>query len=162
MDNSQIELSNFEEPVQDMLKFFSLPTFFNKTQNFRLELAPNEYVGYDDKIGFLPSEVEPYSFLSVESKELTESDSEQNDSTAKYVDSFNYLPKIEIEMILSDKQRTFERKAYSFFTAFGDFGGFNGALFMFPAFLMSFYTPRMFQSAVYSEMPVRKHRAKPA
>ena len=68
LDFNQIELGNLDEPVQDMLKFFKLPSILNKTQNFQLELAPYEFVGYDDTVGLFPSDVEPYNFLSIESK----------------------------------------------------------------------------------------------
>ena len=33
-----------------------------------------------------------------------------------------------------------ERSAYTLFTLLGDFGGFQGAIIIFPSFLMSFYS----------------------
>ena len=38
----------------------------------------------------------------------------------------------------------------------GDIGGFNGAIIMFPAFLLAWYSERMYQSSVYQELPVKK------
>ena len=51
-----------------------------------------------------------------------------------------------------------EREAYTVFTLIGDVGGFNGAIIILPAFLMSFYSERMFQSAIAKEVPVRKKK----
>jgi len=35
-------------------------------------------------------------------------------------------------------------------TLIGDLGGFNGAIVMFPAFFMSYYSATLFQSDVFS------------
>ena len=32
------------------------------------ELAPNEFIGNDEMFGFLPSEAEPYQYLTIEDK----------------------------------------------------------------------------------------------
>ena len=41
-------------------------------------------------------------------------------------------------------------------TLIGDIGGFQGAIFMIPAFILSFYTPKMFEASLLSDMPVKK------
>ena len=45
---------------------------------------------------------------------------------------------------------------YTLLTLIGDIGGFQGAIFMIPAFLMSFYTPKMFEASLLSEITVKK------
>ena len=42
----------------------------------------------------------------------------------------------------------------------GDIGGFNGAIIIFPSYLMSWYAKRMFNASIYEEMPVKKQRSK--
>ncbi len=44
---------------------------------------------------------------------------------------------------------------YTIFTLLGDIGGFNGAIMIFPAYLMSFYSSRMYQNEISEELPVR-------
>ena len=51
-----------------------------------------------------------------------------------------------------------ERQTYTFFTLLGDLGGFNGAIIIFPSYLMSFYSERMFRSALAGEVPIRKKK----
>ena len=41
-------------------------------------------------------------------------------------------------------------------TLIGDIGGFQGAIFMVPAFILSFYTPKMFEASLLSDMPVKR------
>ena len=55
------------------------------------------------------------------------------------------LPILEMNITLSDQMMTAERSQYSFFTLLGDVGGFNGAIIIFPAYIMSFYSSRMYQ-----------------
>ena len=42
----------------------------------------------------------------------------------------------------------------------GDIGGFNGAVFIFPAFFLSWYNQKMFTSSLYEELPVKKKKSK--
>ena len=42
----------------------------------------------------------------------------------------------------------------------GDVGGFNGAVIIFPSFLMSWYASRKFNASIYEEMPIKKQHAK--
>ena len=45
----------------------------------------------------------------------------------------------------------------------GSFGGFNFTIIMIPSFLLSFYTPKFYESSIASEMPIkRKARSKTA
>lgn len=43
-------------------------------------------------------------------------------------------------------------------TLLSDIGGFQGAIFIFPAFLLSFYAPKMFEASLLSDMPVKKRK----
>ena len=71
-----------------------------------------------------------------------------------------YLPKFELYFILDNKKVESERSKYTFFILLGDLGGFNGAIMIFPAYVMSFYSSRMYQKAISGELPVRKPRPK--
>ena len=42
----------------------------------------------------------------------------------------------------------------------GDIGGFNGAVFILPAFLLSWYNEKMFSASLYEELPVKKKKSK--
>ena len=52
-----------------------------------------------------------------------------------------------------------ERKYYTFMTLIGDVGGFNGAIILFPAFIMSIYSSQMFSSSLNSNIPVKKKKS---
>jgi len=49
-----------------------------------------------------------------------------------------------------------ERAAYTFFTVLGDLGGFNGAIVIFPAYIMSYYSQQMYNKSVAAETPIRR------
>ena len=66
------------------------------------------------------------------------------------------MPRMEVILELSDIKRTYERQAYTFMTLIGDIGGFNSAIYILPAYLMAWYSERMYQSSVYQELPVKK------
>ena len=61
------------------------------------------------------------------------------------------LPKLEIEMVLSDKLYKFERARYNLLMLAGDLGGFNSAMTLIPSFILSFYTPVMLQGSIASK-----------
>ena len=116
-----------------------------------VELAPNEFSSEDDYIGlFDSSEPEPETFFS-------------SDKVSPYpvdlpltsVDGLKQ-PRAQFEIKLSTKMYEDERKVYTLMTLFGDIGGFQGVIFMIPAFLLSFYTPKMFEVSLLSEMPVKR------
>ena len=60
------------------------------------------------------------------------------------------LPGFNIEIKMSQRANAYERSAYTLLALLGDIGGFNGAIIILPTYLMSFYTPRMYQASVYS------------
>ena len=49
-----------------------------------------------------------------------------------------------------------ERATYTFFTVLGDVGGFNGAIVIFPAYIMSYYSQQMYNKSVAAETPIRR------
>ena len=62
----------------------------------------------------------------------------------------------ELNLELADKMLTAERSKYTFFVLLGDVGGFNAAIMILPAYLMSFYSEKMYQQAVAGQTPIRK------
>ena len=70
------------------------------------------------------------------------------------------MPLMEVILELSDTKRIYERQAYTFMTLIGDIGGFNSAIYILPAYLMAWYSERMYQSSVYQELPVKKKNRK--
>ena len=85
----------------------------------------------DDYFGFLSRDPEPVNFLSVDEINRTEW---QIESEAKFSATF----------VLADNKYVYERSVYTFFTLIGDVGGFNGAVIILPAFIMSIYSERMY------------------
>ena len=63
-----------------------------------------------------------------------------------------------LELVISNQKYEYEREFYTLMTLVGDIGGFQGAVIMLPAFLMSLYTPKMFEVSIASEMPIKKKR----
>lgn len=49
-----------------------------------------------------------------------------------------------LELVISNQKYEHERRFYTLMIMAGDIGGFQGAIILFPTFLMSFYTPKMF------------------
>lgn len=64
------------------------------------------------------------------------------------IEDFDFLPKVSITFELDSTQFTAERSKYTFFILLGDLGGFNGAIMILPAYLMSMYTDRMFKQSM--------------
>ena len=54
------------------------------------------------------------------------------------------LPSVDIYLELSDTLHQSERKVYSVFAMLGDIGGFNGAIIIVPAYLLSFHSDFMY------------------
>lgn len=64
-------MQNQDEPVQDIRKGYFFTPEFDKKSEWAMELSPNEFFGYDDKIGFLNSTPDPYTFFSIENVSRT-------------------------------------------------------------------------------------------
>ena len=63
-----------------------------------------------------------------------------------------------LELVISNQKYEHERRFYTLMTLVEDIGGFQGAIILLPAFLMSFYSPKMFEASIASRMPVKKKR----
>ena len=101
-------------------------------KSYEYYLGPNEFSNINDTVGMFSQDVDPETFFSTES--------------VQYSETVDYLPSASIRFQLSDIKRTSERSAYTFFILIGDIGGFNGAVFIFPAFFLSWYNQKMFTS----------------
>ena len=63
-------------------------------------------------------------------------------------------------MLLSRKENSLERQYYTFLDLIGDFGGFFGAIVIFPPMFLSFYSSRMFGASLLEDLPVRTPKSK--
>ena len=122
---NQIDMRNQTQQIQHFNSVGEFSMFDGRNQIMTYKLALNEYTDKSDSFGFLSSDREPYSFMSVESLE-------------KHVDdSPDTQPHIQILLELADIRYESERQVYTFFAMIGDIGGFNGAIIILPAFLMA-------------------------
>ena len=141
-----MDMKNITHPEKELTDYYWVKSELGHEMNRTFELKPNIFEASDDKLGMFHSEPEEYSFLTVhkwsEIKRLSK----------------DGLPRFVVDFRLADEKVILERQVYSFFTFIGDFGGFNGAIIMFPAFFISFYTVRMYETSIYSELPVKKKK----
>lgn len=151
----QVDLQNQTEQIGTISKFYNVPIKTDQFVEWSFELSPNDYFNYDDPIGLFETEVDPYSFLTVQT--YRDSSSVATDAQSKYSNTTDwYLPDVQVSLILSDTFLEHERKVYTFFTLIGDVGGFNGAVVLFPVYLMGWYSQRMYSAAIYNEMPLKR------
>lgn len=61
---------------------------------------------------------------------------------------------------MSSQRFNHERSFYNFMKVIGDIGGFNGAIVMFPAFFLSFFSPKMFEGSLLMDVPVKRRGPK--
>ena len=147
-----------------------------REKGYRLEvkLQSNEFTDYTDAIGFFETDSEPQQYLTIGDLAETngwnlvgEKDSVIYDrpNTVYYPSGEEgapeALPTTYVDLVLYDKAGEFERKKYTIFTLLGDVGGFNAAITILPAFIMSYYSERMFQKSLSGETPIRRPRKKP-
>ena len=57
-------MSDFNEPIQTVSSYYK--TNSGESAKYTIELSPNEYLGKDGIIGFVPDNPEPYTFFSVQ------------------------------------------------------------------------------------------------
>ena len=128
----------------------------------RIALQPNEFTDNTDMVGFFEQDYDPTEFLSVDTftSSTTKLTLEDRDSIPLEVegDEVQIRPKMKLDLILSNRMVITERGVYTFFTLLGDLGGFNGAITIFPAYIMSYYASRMYQKSVAADTPIRKPR----
>ena len=139
-------MKNFTNPIQSTIEAYDNIIEPEIEQKYELKLSPNEFTNKDDIIGFLQNEPDPFQFLSEDKFEKTYKTSTK--------------PEYELLIMLSKRVNTLERQVYSFFTLIGDFGGFNGAIVIFPSLFLSFYSYRMFNASLLEDLPVRTGKKK--
>ena len=140
----QVNMKNIEEPMQSnnvLALLQSKPGEFTWT---RAMLAPNEFISHEDSIGLFESEPEPIKFFSLE-----QTTTPSIIPALKETDGFSKAS-IVYEIALSNQKFEHERKFYTLMILIGDLGGFQGAIIILPAFLMSFYAPKMFEASLLS------------
>ena len=111
----------------------------------RVYFAPTEFKDNNDYLGMFNRDPEPSKFFCWER------------SVEHELDSNFWLV---YEVVLDEKEMKNERQVYTFFALLGDLGGFNGAIVVFPAYLMNIYSQSQYKSAVLAEFPVRPRRKK--
>ena len=128
-------------------------------------LQPNEFTDSKDSIGFFELDFEPGVYLTLnelkqETTEITKLSGHKVGILKSWqpIPKISYLPMFELNLELANKMMTAERSKYTLFVLLGDIGGFNGAIMILPAYLMSFYSEKMYQQAVAGQTPVRSRR----
>ena len=130
-------MKNDKEPIYEVCKYFEVDV---NSSDIVIEIGPNEFSDFNDKVGLISQEVEPYEFGSI-------MDVKESKGTS-----------MNISLIQSDKKKTYERTTWTFFSFIGDVGGFNGAIGIFPTFIMSYYSSHMYQASVFNDVPVTSKR----
>ena len=72
----------------------------------------------------------------------------ENSGSHKIPGYDHYMPKFSVRISLGNNKGIYSRTAYSALLLLGDVGGFQGAIIVIPAFIMSFYSPRMFEKSL--------------
>ena len=141
---NQIDMKDMESPIHTSWKSHAIGTALGdlKTSS-TLELSPRAFEDRDDIVGLLESDPEPFEFL------------EEEGLTKETLPGTGYKT-IDFAMQVGRKQTKIERQVYSIFALIGDAGGFNSAIIFFPYYFMSFYSSRMYQRAIASEVPVSR------
>ena len=109
--------------------------------NVLYEVSKNEFINDDARLGLFRTDIEPYKFVTL-------------DKSSQIISpSTNF---INLLIRLSDNKYTSERKFYTVLTLIGDLGGFNGAIIILPAYIMSKYSEKMYTADIMEEIPVSK------
>ena len=99
-----------------------------------------------DQVGIIQDQDTSQHFLSLET--FTEYERDDDGSFGGYTFS------------LSKIQKSFSRKAYTFMELVGDVGGFNSAVVILPKIFMSFYSAKVYEKSISSQIPVRDDNRK--
>ena len=167
----QLDMKNFTNPLNKITLLDQAIAKIGENSRNEYQLQPNEFTDQTDLIGFFKLDQDPDKFLSVNQfkTQITSSNVRQavtldmrEDPEIEEKSSENQiaLPGLEIRITLSDQMMTAERSQYTFFTLLGDLGGFNGAIIIFPAYIMSIYSSKMYQQDVTAQTSVRRRRKK--
>ena len=143
---SQIDMKNMTQPIQTRTQL-ARPVIDEKYQNREVfTLSVNKFYDYSDQVGLFEQDFEPYTYLTIDTR-----DKEKVPKTSE-----DDIPTLVIEFMLSEQFSERERTAYTFMTLIGDIGGFNGAIIIFPGLFMNWYSSKMFDAAIASEIPSKK------
>ena len=148
----QVDMKNVDSPVSDIYINSMVPINPKKVTWKITELAPNEFTSYEDYYGVFPSKPDPTKFFSIENK----SDAEPPSTGAINQVEGLQQPYSVLEFVISGQKYEHERRFYTLMSLIGDFGGFQGAIIMFPVFFLSFYASNMFESSLLEGTPVKK------
>lgn len=150
-------MGNQTNPLQTQRVFEIINLRPNTIVRSLAKLGPSEFTALDDPIGFglIEDNPDPVEFFYIDDfTTITTALSEG----VTYPGSSFVVPKLMLALELAATQRFAERQAYTFFTLLGDVGGFNGAIIMLPAYMMSWYSAKMFQDSLLQEIPVKTKR----
>lgn len=100
----------------------------------------------DTRVGFLEAQAEPVNFLSVDKVDKETSPSKNINGGFR--------------ILLTNNKNYYERQAYTFLGALGDFGGFNDAIVFLISSFMGVYSAKMYVAQIAAETPVFKKRSK--
>ena len=140
----QIDLQEIDDPIKNKYQYDEVILSNHSYQKFReIVFDVNEFYDSNDPVGFLPSEPDTFTFLSKTSSKTVV----QSDDTG--------LPRIEWTMRLGDNKKEISRQVYTIFTLIGDVGGFNSAIILIAAPLMSFYSNHIYKQSIQAEIPVK-------
>ena len=115
--------------------------------NKRLQFSINEFQDNRDKFGLLSLEPETTNYLTYESE-----------VTTTLIAQLEAYPSLEYILELSQKKHAYARSAYTLFILAADVGGFNASVIIFPALLMGYYSSKMYEQSIASEIPVKKKK----
>ena len=139
----QLNMKKGAEPLQDAFdaQFLKLELF--KRETHLLELSPNEFEDSTDWLGLTNSEGIEHEFLTIHkyNRELDIITTE-NEGDLKFPSVNMTVPTTKLVIELADTRNIYSRSNYTFFALLGDFGGFNEAIVLMPAFLMSLYSSK--------------------
>ena len=138
-------------PLQESRKIHTLsmvPKFLDGSANsfneVKIEFEPSEFSDKAGWLGLLDDAVEPERFLTPNnSKEKSGKFSNSNQKLEP-----DNLPVAQFSLTMADYRHFYERSKYTFFTLLSDFGGFNEAVMLLPAQIMSFYASRMLSKSI--------------
>ena len=88
-------------------------------------------------------------------------------STSKIERDYRIMPKfrgnvtypyLNIEIKMTDRQVLHSRQAYNVLDLLGDFGGFNGSVFMLFSFVTTAYSSKMYRNQISQEIPIQRKK----
>lgn len=97
-------MDDFEQPIHDKKYFYKMTLQEQYETNLKLEIGPDKFIDNDDLVGLINSEAEPYEFMTIKKDALKENII-NSDKRLTYIVGKTVLPKLKIEIVLSDSGR---------------------------------------------------------